>query len=320
MHDEGRSGDPQIGGVRLGGLITTAGVVTVLTACSLLASASGQTSVFRAGANVVAVYAAVVDHDGHLVTDLTRDEFEVRDNGKPVTLSVFSADPVPITLGLMLDTSGSMEANLPLVIPAAAQLIDALGPDDRARIGAFGARTITSPSFTDDHSALERFLRTRLQAGGETPLWNAVDIMMVYLKDVPGRRVVLVFTDGYDTTTLQHGFESVQRRADTEDVMIYAIGCWGGPGSDDDRPDGHLRQLAEHTGGGYVELTWHQASALGPAFSHIADELHHQYVLGFVPARLDGKSHELQIRTRRPGLTVRGRKSYVALSADSMPR
>lgn len=271
-----------------------------------------QDATFKAGTHTVAIYATVLDRDHHLVTNLTKDDFEVRDNGKAVGLSVFSAEPEPITLGLMLDTSGSMDANLPLVVDAAGTLIDRLEPADRARIGAFGTRTILSPSFTADHVALKSFLRTRLRAGGETPLWNAVDVMMVYLKDVPGRRVVLVFTDGYDTTTLSHGFGAVRARADREEVMIYAIGCWGGRGSDDERPDGDLKKIADHTGGGYVELTWAESQSIGPTFARIADELHHQYVLGFVPLKLDGKTHDLDVRVKPSGLTVRARKSYEA--------
>jgi Ca-activated chloride channel family protein len=230
-------------------------------------------------------------------------------------MSVFSAKPAPITLGIMLDTSGSMQPNLPLVADATEQLIDGLRPDDRARLGAFGSRTLMSPSFTSDHDDLLRFLQTRVHAGGETPLWNAVDIMLVYLDQEPGRRVVLVFTDGYDTTSGKHGYDAVRTRADREDVMIYAIGCWRGKGSGDDPPDSDLRKLAEFTGGGYSELTWAQSQDLGPTFARIADELHHQYVIGFAPPLLDGKVHELDVRVKRSGLSVRARKSYTAVVA-----
>ncbi len=130
--------------------------------------------------------------------------------------------------------------------------------------------------------------------------------------------MVLVFTDGYDTTTGKHGYEAVQSRADREDVMIYAIGCWRGPGSGDDRPDDNLRKLTEHMGGGYSELTWAQAEDLGPTFARIADELHHQYVIGFVPTWLDGKVHDLDVRVKRSGLTVRARKTYTAVAAGAV--
>jgi Ca-activated chloride channel family protein len=294
------------------GIATIGKMTPGVMVLSLLPLGAPQNATFRSGAHEVAIYATVLDRDHRLVTDLARGDFEVRDNGKPVELSVFSADPVPITLGLMLDTSGSMEPELPLVVSAAATLVDRLGPADRARIGAFGSRTLMSPSFTANHASLLQFLKTRVQAGGDTPLWNAVDQMMVALKDIAGRRVVLVLTDGYDTTTLEHGYEAVRRRADAEEIMIYAIGCWNGSGSGDDRPDGDLRKVADHTGGGYVELRWTQASDLSATFSGVADELHHQYVLGFVPARLDGKTHDIEVRVKKSGLSVRARKTYEA--------
>jgi Ca-activated chloride channel family protein len=271
-----------------------------------------QAPTFRAGTKTVAVYATVLDRDHHLVTNLTRDDFAVRDNGKPVDVSVFSAEPAPITIAIMLDTSGSMADNLPLVLTGAEQLITRLSPADTGRLGAFGERTVFSPGFTSNHDELLRFLRTRVKAGGETPLWNAVDLAMVYLKDIPGRRVVLVFTDGYDSTTLEHGFQAVTKRADDEEVMVYAIGCWGGKDSGDDKPDGNLRKIADHTGGGYTELTWDHAEDLASTFARVADELHHQYVIGFTPAQFDGKVHTLEVRVKGDGLTARARKTYVA--------
>jgi VWFA-related protein len=289
------------------------GAALAIAAGGLVARARQDPSTtFRAGNRTVAVYATVLDRDHHLVTDLNRDDFEVRDNGKRVPLSVFSGDAVPITIAIMLDTSGSMRENLPPVVHATEDLIARLLPVDAARLGLFGDRILLSPRFTSDHDELLRFLHLRARAGGETPLWNAVDLAMVYLKDVPGRRVVLVFTDGFDTTTLDHGFDAVTKRADSEEVMVYAIGCWGGPGSGDDPPDKNLRKLADHTGGGYVELTWSQPGDLRATFTRVADELHHQYVLGFTPAELDGRVHELDVRVHRAGLTVRARKSYVA--------
>ena len=287
-------------------------LLPVGVALAVVALNGQQPTTFRAGARTVAVYATVLDRDHHLVTDLARGDFEVRDNGTPVDLTIFSAAPVPITIVIMLDASGSMRDNLPVVVAATEQLIDRLGPNDTARLGAFGERTLFSPGFTSNHAELLRFLRTRVRAGGDTPLWNALDLGMVDLKDVPGRRVALVFTDGFDTTTLGHGFAAVTKRADAEEVMVYAIGCWGGPESGDDRPDANLRKIADHTGGGYTELTWRQREDLASTFARVADELHHQYVLGFTPAKLDGKVHTLDVRLRPPGLTARARKTYVA--------
>jgi Ca-activated chloride channel family protein len=277
-----------------------------------LARAVQQTPLFHSSTETVAIYATAIDRDRHLITNLTRDDFEVRDNGKPVDLTVFSADPAPITIGILLDTSGSMRDTLPTVVTATEQLIGKLLPADEAQLGVFGDKTVMSPDFTSNHDTLLRFLHAHDKAGGETPLWNTLDLSMVHLKDVPGRRVVLVFTDGFDSTTLEHGYAAVSKRADAEEVMVYAIGCWGGPDSGDDKPDPNLRKLADRTGGGYTELTRAEGPEIAATFTRIAEELHHQYVLGFVPTKLDGKSHDLQVKVRRANITVRARKTYVA--------
>ncbi len=289
-------------------------VIAAILAAGVIMSAQDQ-ALFHSGARTVAIYATVHDHDGKLVTTLTRDDFEVRDNGKPVDLAVFSSDPEPITIVIMLDTSGSMTPYMSFVTAATEQLIDRLQPADQARLGAFGDHTLLSQRFTSDHQELLKFLHTKVNAGGMTPLWNALDLGMVYLKDIPGRRVVLVFTDGVDTTTGDHGLDAVRKRADNEEVMIYAIGCWSGPDGGvygDDRPDPNLRKLADHTGGGYSELTW--KDDLNSTFGRVADELHHQYVLGFTPKVLDGKVHKLEVRVKPRDLTVRARETYLASS------
>ena len=139
-----------------------------------------------------------------------------------------------------------------------------------------------------------------------------------------GRRVVLVFTDGKDQPIDIKGrklsFKDVGTRAEREDVMIYAIGLdgdeglvprfrpmFGGPPSG---PDPGLEKLALATGGGYFELT--AAKDLAATFARVVDELHRQYLIGFVPQKLDGKVHNLDVRVRGAGLIPRARKSYVA--------
>ena len=99
-----------------------------------------QQTVFRGGSAAVRVFATVMDRDGRLVTTLTQDNFEVRDDGKPQPITQFDNSPRPIRLIVMLDVSGSMEGNLPLLRAAGAQLFARLGPDDVARVGAFGQR------------------------------------------------------------------------------------------------------------------------------------------------------------------------------------
>jgi len=283
-----------------------------LTLAAAGTAARQETPPFRAATRVVAVYATVTDRDRRLVTSLGRDDFEVRDNGERVAVTSFSSAPAPISLAILLDSSGSMRESLPLVVTATDRLIDLLEPADLAILGAFGDRTAVMPRLTPDRDELRRFLHTRVRAGGETPLWNAMDLAMVYLKDAPTRRALLVFTDGFDTTTLDRGLAAVIKRADEENVMLYAIGCWGGPGSGESPPDSSLRKVTERTGGAYAELTWQKPDDLTPTFSRVSEELHRQYLLGFSPARLDGKTHDIDVRVKTPGLTVRARRTYTA--------
>jgi Ca-activated chloride channel family protein len=129
--------------------------------------------------------------------------------------------------------------------------------------------------------------------------------------------VVLVFTDGDDTDSRVNSGEVLEQARQNE-VMIYAVGLrsdyFNGSRQVRTRPDGGLKRLAEETGGGYFELE--KTAELAPTFTRVAQELHSQYVLGFTPALLDGKVHRLAVRAKRPGMTVRARRSYLA-SAES---
>ncbi len=133
------------------------------------------------------------------------------------------------------------------------------------------------------------------------------------LKDVDGRRVVLVFTDGDDTAS-RIGMGDALEHARDKEVMIYAIGLesefFNGQRMTRSRPDRGLRKLAEDTGGGYFELK--KADDLGPTFSRVAQELHSMYTLGFAPTMLDGKEHKLEVRMKQPGMNARARRTYIA--------
>src|SRR5438105_3315822 len=136
--------------------------VSVLCALSVLGAAGQQPPAFHGATDAVRVFATVTDRDGRLVTTLTRDDFEVRDEGKPQPLTQFDNTPQPIRLIVMLDVSGSMEGNLPVLRSAASQLFARLRPDDVARVGTFGQEIIISPSFTHDAGELRAALPTSI--------------------------------------------------------------------------------------------------------------------------------------------------------------
>ncbi len=326
-------------------------LVAILLAASATALAAPQAQPpFVAGTKAVAVYATVTNARNRLVTDLSREDFSVDDNGKRQTLTVFSNDIQPITLVMLLDRSGSMKPNLGLEEQAAEAFVEAMLPDDKARVGSFASRIQIDPvDFTSDREALIKILRTELQNDGPTPLWNAVNIGIDKLLLEKGRRVILVFTDGVDEPmNFQNGNKSlkdVMKRAEEDDIMIYAIGLagqtgmptvsgrgdprtrggfpggFGGPGGrglgnfgasrpPTQKPDEGLPKIAAATGGGYFELE--SPRDLSTTFARVAEELHHQYALGFAPENLDGKMHDLTVRTSRTELTVRARKRYLA--------
>lgn len=174
-------------------------------------------------------------------------------------------------------------------------------------------------------------------------MWNAVNLGITALLPEEGRRVILVFTDGVDYSPFNYSsrnwsLKEVMTRADQENVMVYAVGLAAqrtptrigvAPGTPRGRgtsrlpvatatppimpvgkPDPGLTTIAAATGGGYFELT--SASDLAATFRRVAEELHHQYVLGFTPEVLDGRTHKLTVRVHGTGMAARSRTTYLA--------
>ncbi|MDQ3487278.1 MAG: VWA domain-containing protein [Acidobacteriota bacterium] len=305
----------------------------LLTVASLLAIVVASTSAFqqptfKSGARTVAVYATVTDKDGRLVPDLTKEDFEIQESGKSQPIAVFSNEVQPISVVIMLDRSGSMRGNFGLVEAAGEAFVRAMLPADRARIGSFAEKVQIDPeAFISEKKELINILRTKLQNEGPTPLWNAVDASIAALKEQDGRKVVLAFTDGADNPgnfKLNNlSFMDIMRRAQVADVMVYAVGlesasrpAMGGGGlggggfGGGSRPDPGLPAIAEQTGAGYFELR--RAQDLAATFARVADELHRQYLIGFVPEKLDDKMHKLEVRVKKSGMKVRARKEYFA--------
>ena len=306
-----------------------------LLACALGAAgaaAAQDAPIFRGTAETVRVFVTVTDRDGRLVTTLTQDDFELRDEGKPQPIALFDNSPQPIRLVVMLDVSGSMEGNLPLLRASAQQLFARLRPNDRARLGTFGHEVAIGPSFTRDPQELLAALPDGIAPNAPTPLWRGVNEAMDAFEPEAdeGRPVILVLSDGKDSGPI--GFRhrpssqaEVIDRARAEGVMIYAVGMRSraarrrppmiGPGGlqamlTADLPDPGLARVAQETGGGYTEIRFGQD--LGEAFSRVADELHSQYLLGFEPPKRDGKVHDIDVKVHKRGLEPRARKSYVA--------
>ena len=312
-------------------LASAAIIALVVAAAGIGAQEQSQTPIFRGvPVDQVPVFVTVTDRDGRLVPSLTREDFEIRDEGKPQPITIFDDTPRPIRLVVMLDVSGSMVGNLPLLRGATEQLIRRLTPEDGARVGTFGKDVTISPTFTLDLAELRRALPTEILEDSPTPLWRALDTAIGTLSEVKEqRRVILVLSDGGDSGMIdfKKGFFSqaeVIDKARREDVMIYAVGLRSrrqvpaggfGGGSlqamlQSDLPDPGLAKVAEETGGGYTEIR--PGQDLSAEFARVADEIHAQYTISFDPPRKDGKKHDIEVKIKKGGHKPRARKDYIA--------
>ena len=281
----------------------------------ILASGSifGQQATFKAGTSIVPVLTTVTDNQGRLVPNLEQDEFTILDNGKPQPITLFQNETQPVTVVVMLDFSFSMTTHLDLLKQATEQFILRMLPADKGQVGAFSDKIQFSGEFTNDRDDLVAALKD-LQFGNPTRLYDAIEASIDMLKDVEGRKIVLVFTDGDDTAS-RKGMGDVLDRAKATETMIYAIGLESefpvGPGRmQRTRPDRGLRKLADETGGGYFELK--KTTELAPTFTRVAQELHSLYTIGFQPTVLDNKEHRLEVKMKQAGQTGRARRSYIA--------
>jgi Ca-activated chloride channel family protein len=306
-------------------------------ASTLVATIAGQEPPrFRSDVRTVAMYATVRSRDGRLVSNLSQDDFEILEDGQPRTISSFSSEPVPITATLMLDMSDSMREYYERVRDSAGRFVDALQPDDRVRIGTFGHTAALSPFLTSDKAILHRVLNEELWLSHFTALWSGIKKAMDSLTNEPGRRVIVVLTDGVDAcqlgihdiwnrfparsgpaikmfwqdlrwVDLPHSgcvtIEDVRRQAVAGGFLIYVIGMPLGLSPE-------VTRLANDTGGAHFQLG--KATDLASTFDQVVTELRSQYVLGFSPERFDDQTHKLDLRTRQKGLSARSRTSYLA--------
>lgn len=268
---------------------------------------AAQQPTFRVGAQNVPVYVTVTDANKRLVPGLAQEDFEIFDEKTRVPITIFDNQIQPVTVAVMLDSSGSMTMNLDLLKQAAEQFVIRLLPEDKGRIGYFNDKIAFLSEFSSDRDLLIASIKD-MQFGNPTRLYDSLIFSLDELKPVDGRKVILAFTDGADTAS-KAGRDDVLRRAREEEVMVYGIGLEAQMMNIRTRPDGALRRLAEETGGGYFELK--NTDDLGPTFTRVAQELHSQYLLGFEP-QTDGKVHKIEVRVSRPGLVARGRRTYQA--------
>lgn len=287
-----------------------------------------QPPTFRGGVRTVPVYVTVRDRTGNFVLDLTQDEFEVRDEGKPQAITQFLTTAQPLSVVILIDGSSSLLPVFDGVLDAARAIALRMLPADRTAIASFADRVQMRQPFTSDRDEILAHLgdEGNIRMAGETRLWDGLAESVLALSREPNRRVVIVLSDGRHWTAAQAGQSLLPMRprpgggtgpqdvllaALDHDVLIYSIAVW--TRTEDrrpERPDPGVTSIARDTGGSFVELR--ESDDINALATQITSELHQQYVLGFVPQTLDGKNHTLDVRVTRPGVEVRSRRSYVA--------
>jgi len=275
-------------------------------------------------APVVLLDVAVEDADGHLVTGLTRDEFEIVTGGAVRPIESFAAGQErPLSLVLLFDVSASVEARRKVVKNGVEKwFVDRLAPQDRVHVGSFARQTSIGPALSGNPKALLSAVGKALDPReadtlGPSPIWDAIDLAVAALARAEGRRAVLLVTDGRGTGN-RLSPEDATTHAAAEGVAVSVVGeDWEMTIRQDGntgvrvRPGVALERIAIATGGLYLPDRG-IPPAPGPIFERLLADLHGRYTLGFTPPVRDGKLHELDVRVRRPGLKLRARRWYAA--------
>jgi Ca-activated chloride channel family protein len=291
----------------LGGLIAAG----ALGAIALRA----QEATFKVDVKLVRIIATVKNNAGQLVGTLGRSDFQVFDNGVRQELSVFEHHTdQPLSITLMIDTSASTGIDLKYEVDSVNRFLAALfkegNPKDALSLYTFNWETTLETGFTRRLDRLERALRG-IRSGGGTSLYDALIFGAEALDNREGRHVIVVVTDGGDTTSA-HNFDDALKRAQMADAVIYPILVVPIRNEAGRNIGGEhaLIMLAQRTGGRVFEPTL--GPTLDDAFTQILQELRTQYLLGYYPKNVPpGKDafHTIQVKVR-PDLQVSARSGY----------
>jgi len=267
--------------------------------------------------DVVSVTAVLFDKAGKPVRGLGPKNVELFENGVKQDVSYFreasnlgdASEHVPLSVVLVLDTSGSMTQNLHFLQEAVLNFVYKLEDIDTALVVSFNESVKGSAEFTGDTDRLERFVEG-LQAWGGTSLYDAIHYSLGRIKDQPGRKALVVFTDGADTTSTM-GDREVVDYARAVEATVYCIG-FKGSGMMASSPRGFLRKIASETGGQFFAPD--KVGELVKIFNEISEELKNHYLLAYTPKiPADGTWREITLKVDRPDTEVRVRKGYFAI-------
>lgn len=286
-------------------------VLTLVFVWLSVAASSAQVT-FRSGVDLTTVAVTVTDRKGNLVTGLTRDDFEIVEDGTPQTATFFAhgdGDAAPaMHLGLMVDASASMQNDMKLAQGAAIKFLNMLPAAEDITLVDFDTQVRITQYPQRDFARLVERIRQR-KASGWTALYDALGTYLDGADAQDGRKVLVMYTDGGDSRSSLTLSETLTLLK-ASDVTVYAIGLVENTGSARSQMQMTLRQLTEVTGGeAFFPMAMKDVES---AYEKVLAEIKGQYHLGYQPTNtaVDGKWRKVEIRVKRPGMKVRSRKGY----------
>jgi VWFA-related protein len=282
--------------------------------CPPLLAQNEGTPVFRTDTRLVVLHATVVDRHGKLITTLPRSAFHVFEDGREQQMKVFRREDVPVSMGMVIDNSGSMRMKRRKVEDAAMALVKASNPQDEVCIVNFSDEAYLDVDFTSDIRKLEEGV-ARIDSRGGTAMRDALDLSLEHLKAKAkkDKKVLVVVTDGNDNTS-EITLEKLVQKAQQSEVLIYTIGLLNEEEPREARKAKRaLDTITQATGGeAYYPK---QVDNVGQFTLQVAHDIRNQYILAYSPsnAALDGSFRQIKVTvnaSNRP--TVRTRTGYYA--------
>jgi len=269
---------------------------------------------FRVDTRLVVLHATVVDKSGRMITTLPQSAFHVFENGVPQQVKLFKREDIPVSMGLIIDNSGSMRDKRQKVAAAAVALVKASNPDDEAFVVNFNEDPYLDCDFTNQVPKLEQAL-SKIDSRGGTAMRDAIRLSIDHIKEKAkkDKKVILVVTDGNDNASLI-SLENLVKNAQQAEVIVYAIGLL----SEEERREAKrakraLDALTEATGG---QAYYPKELADVDRIAHqVAHDIRNQYIITYTPSNqaLDGSFRQIKVVVNGPNRPqARTRTGYYA--------
>jgi len=277
--------------------------------------------------NLITIPVTVLDRNGLYIPNLAKENFQIFEDGEEQQIEFFATTENPVTVVLLLDTSPSTEFKINEIQDAAIAFVNQLKPQDSVLVIEFDGNAHVLTETTTDRQAIYKGIR-KADFGGGTSLYDTIDFTIrKRLNKIQGRKAIVLFTDGVDTTSVKASYDSSLREAEEADATIFPIyyntyfdqrkqsGIFSPiPSTPGEYAMGraYLKDLSESTGGRVFNAE-NSPGGLTRTFESIAEELRRQYSIGYIPENpgQTGQRKAIKVRVDRPNLIIRARDSYI---------